>query len=68
MDMNAFIADIIASPIEQQPFADPATQADLYSYSTLSSILDKHAPLKSRFVVIRPTLPYYTDAKFSGKA
>ena len=27
----------------------------------LSDLLDKHAPLKTRFITLRPAAPWYTD-------
>ena len=64
VDMDAFKADILASIMCTSE--DVSNLVDSYN-STLSSILDKHAPLKSMSVTVRPTIPFYTDAIHNAK-
>lgn len=48
------------SPILSESSNDLLTLLHLYN-SELSSVLDKHAPLKSRMVTIRPAAPWFSE-------
>lgn len=61
MDMNAFKTDIAKSPLSiDHTNCDPNELADLYN-TELRKALDKHAPLKSRFITLRPHAPWFTS-------
>ena len=52
--------DIGRSPLLSDPSSDLQEPLHLYN-SELPSILDKHAPLKSRMVTIRPAAPWFNE-------
>ena len=54
-------ADIMNSPLMTSDDAhDVTVLVDQYN-SVLSSLLDKHAPLRKCVVTLRPAAPWYTD-------
>ena len=61
INIETFKKDILASPLINNP---PSTLTDLVnSYnSTLSSLLDKHAPLQSKVIHLKPDNPWFTSA------
>ena len=66
LDHDSFSNDISQSELITNPSNDLQTLIDQYN-STLKSILEKHAPLKTRCITIRPANPWYSpeiaDAK-----
>ena len=52
--------DINSSPLAKTLPSDPDELVKLYN-STLSDLIDKHAPLKTREVTIRPSAQWYSD-------
>ena len=58
--MNQFRNDIAASSLITNPPEDLA-ELVLHYDSVLSSILDKHAPIRKRVVTVRPAAPWYTE-------
>ena len=60
LDMNQFRNDIAASSLITNPPEDLAELVLQYD-SVLSSILDKHAPIRKRVVTVRPAAPWYTE-------
>ena len=59
IDLDAFRADIIKSPLLSEHTSDPNKLADLYN-SELQQLLDKHAPEMSRSITLRPHAPWYS--------
>src|SRR6476469_6205322 len=55
----AFSTDILASPLYSVPPSDLQSYSTLFS-TTLSSLLDKHAPLKTISCSSRPNKPFIT--------
>ena len=60
VDIEQFKKDIELSPLLSDSSSDLQEPLHLYN-SELSSILDKHAPLKSRMVTIRPAAPWFSE-------
>ena len=60
LDMNQFRNDIAASSLITNPPEDLAELVLQYD-SVLSSILDKHAPIRKQVVTVRPAAPWYTE-------
>ena len=62
MDTNKFQSDtcILSSNLFQNPADNLDELCDQYD-SIISSINDKHAPLKTRNVTIHPFTPWYND-------
>jgi len=60
VDIEQFKKDIGLSPRLSYSSSDLQELLHLYN-SELSSILDKHAPLKSRIVAIRPAAPWFSE-------
>lgn len=59
INLNCFSEDIRTSPLFNQPSSD--LQSPVFRYnSVLLSLLDKHAPLKSRCVTVRLSAAWYT--------
>ena len=58
--IEQFKKDIGLSPLLSDPSGDLQELLHLYN-SELSSILDKHAPLISRLVTIRPAAPWFSE-------
>jgi len=59
IDPTVFSADILASPLYTDPPADLHSYSALFS-STLSSLLDKHAPLKTISCPSKQNKPFIT--------
>ena len=59
IDPAAFSADILASPLYSDPPSDLQSYSTLFS-TTLSSLLDKHAPLKTISCTSIPNKPFIT--------
>src|SRR6476619_1483048 len=60
IDHAAFSADILASPLYSVPPSDLQSYSTLFS-TTLSSLSDKHAPLKTISCTSRPNKPFITQ-------
>lgn len=60
IDMDAFRSDIETSISLDNVNADVAGEVTAYN-STLKDILEEHAPLISKEIVLRPQSPWYTD-------
>ena len=59
IDLDAFKADIIKSPLLSEHTSDPNKLADLYN-SEMRQLLDKHAPEMSRSITLRPHASWYS--------
>ena len=57
IDIDNFKSDILSSPLYTNPASNSSDLSEQLS-STLNSILDIHAPLKSKIVVLRPHTPW----------
>lgn len=57
IDTTAFMDDLSASELCLDPPPKPAKLVDCYN-STLARILDRHAPLKTKTVTVRPQMPW----------
>ena len=60
IDITAFKNDLINSELFTTTSNDPDELAKIYS-DTLTKIIDKHAPQKTRTITIRPLAPWYND-------
>ena len=60
VDMDRFIDDIGTSSLCQNPPEDLDSLVNCYN-STLSSVLNQHAPLQSRSITIRSRAPWFND-------
>ena len=60
IDPAAFSTDILASSLYSVPPSDLQSYSYLVS-ATLSSLLDKHAPLKAISCTSRPNKPFITE-------
>ena len=67
IDFTKMQTDITESSFIQEPSEDVSALASQYE-SCLSSILDKHAPLKTKVIAVRPTIPWYSDELQSLKS
>ena len=67
INIKKFQLDILSSKLITNP---PTSLSELVSCynSTLSSLLDKHAPLKSKTISQKPNNPWYTPALHSLKS
>jgi hypothetical protein len=61
-----FIEDVMQSDLIETPASDVEALVVQY-HSILSAILEKHAPMIRREVIIRPKSPWYTDDIRSAK-
>ena len=66
IDMNHFIDDIGTSLLCLNPPEDLDALVNCYN-STLSSVLNQHAPLQSRSIPIRSRAPWFNDNIKNGK-
>ncbi|XP_072039182.1 uncharacterized protein [Amphiura filiformis] len=66
VDTDAFIDDIRASPLLSAPAPDLESLVKEYS-SSLTGVLNTHAPLRKRTVMLRPHAPWYSDALREAK-
>ena len=64
IDIDNFKSDILSYPLYTNPASNSSDLSEQLS-STLNSILDIHAPLKSKIIVFRPYTPPCTQ-KFGG--
>jgi len=60
INVEALKSDIRNSKLSTTTLSDPDELAQDYN-EVLSNLLDQHAPLKTRTVVIRPLAPWYDD-------
>jgi hypothetical protein len=60
IDHTAFLQDLQESSLVKSPAPDLETLLAQYN-STLSDLLDKHAPFKSKLLTLRPYSPWYND-------
>ena len=67
INTNAFSADILASSLYSNPSATVASYLHQF-HSVLSSILDKHAPLKTICCRSNPRKPFITDEILKQKS
>ena len=66
IDVDNFKNDILASPLYTKPASNASDLADQFS-STLRSILDIHAPIKTKTVVQRPHTPWINPEILQAK-
>ena len=60
IDITAFMEDLSASRLCQDPPSEPVKLVNCY-YSMLAGLLDRHAPLKTKTVTVRPQVPWYSE-------
>ena len=60
IDSDSLCTDIRSSSLYNCPSLDLSELCDQYD-SVLSSILDKHAPLRKRVITTRPRAPWYSE-------
>ena len=60
IDSDSLCTDIRSSSLYNSPSLDLSELCDQYD-SVLSSILDKHAPLRKRVITTRPRAPWYSE-------
>ena len=60
IDSDSLCTDIRSSSLYNSPSLDLSELCDQYD-SALSSILDKHAPLRKSVITIRPRAPWYSE-------
>ena len=60
LNLQAFKADITDSSLCNDPCSDLDDLAQSYDY-TLSHILEKHAPIQKKVVVVRPRIPWFSE-------
>ena len=61
VDLVTFKEDFKNSSLSHLFSEDPDELAKLYYDQQLTELLDKHAPVKTKTVTIRPLAPWYTD-------
>jgi len=61
LDLHAFKTDITESMLCTATWNNVSELASCYE-NTLTSLLEKHAPLQRKTVVVRPKLPWYTKS------
>ena len=61
INIHSFILDILSSNLITHPPTNLSDLVDCYN-STLSSILNKHAPVKTKILRLKPTNPWFTPA------
>ena len=66
IDVENFKSDILTSPLYTNPASNASDLADQFS-STLKSILDIHAPIRSKTVVQRPHTPWINPEILQAK-
>ena len=66
IDVDNFKSDILTSPLYTNPASNASDLADQL-FSTLKSILDIHAPIKSKTVVQRPHTPWINPEILQAK-
>ena len=60
IDTTTFMADLSASRLCKDPPSDLDKLVDCYN-TTLVNLLDRHAPLKTKTVTVRPHLSWYSE-------
>ena len=60
IDITAFMKDLSASRLCQDPPSAPVKLVDCYN-TTLAGLLDGHAPLKTKTVTVRPQVPWHSE-------
>ncbi|XP_068707641.1 uncharacterized protein [Montipora foliosa] len=60
INLQSFVQDITSSTLFNSPSSDLTELCDQYN-SDLSTILDKHAPLRTKIITIRPKAPWYNN-------
>ena len=60
IDTKTFMADLSASRLCNDPPSDPDKLVDCYN-TTLADLLERHAPLKTKTVTVRPQVPWYSE-------
>ena len=66
VDVISFCDDVVNSPLTDVQSDDIDSLVNGYN-STLTSILDRHAPLKSRVVTCRPASPWFNQGILKAK-
>ena len=66
MNVDRFRSDVTNSPLMDYNNLNVTELSELYENS-LSSLLELHAPLKKRTIVVRPASPWYTDEIITEK-
>ena len=66
INIDNFKSDILSSPLYTNPASNSSDLSEQLS-STLNSILDIHAPLKSKIVVLRPHTPWINPEILAAK-
>ena len=70
INLDSFHSDIQASSLWDDKQFDTADDLDAFAYeynTTLSTLLDQHAPLKTRRRIIRPFVPWYNEIMDNAK-
>ena len=60
INLETFMQDIKMSELVTNPKEDLEEQVDQYNHE-LSRILDKHAPIQKKKIILRPQSPWFTD-------
>ena len=60
IQLDDFKQDILSSPLVTSPAQDIETLSRQFD-TVLSELLDKHAPLQTKCITLRPHAPWYTD-------
>ena len=60
VDVDSLNDDLAKSDLCKNPPDDIEELVISYN-KTLKAVLDKHAPVKTRIIVVRPRVPWYTD-------
>jgi len=66
INIEKFKQDITESEIQFENIHDPETLVQTYD-TKLSALVDKHAPLRTKSITLRPTCPWYTDELHEAK-
>ena len=62
INLQSFVQDITSSTLLNSPSSDLTELCDQYNTcSDLSTILDKHAPLRTKIITIRPKAPWHNN-------
>jgi hypothetical protein len=61
VNIEKFKQDILSSSLIMHPPTKLSDLVDCYNY-ILSSIVDKHAPVKTKFISLKPANPWFTPA------
>ncbi|PIK46354.1 hypothetical protein BSL78_16775 [Apostichopus japonicus] len=66
VDLDALRHDVVNSPLILNPADDPDVLIEQY-HTVLSDVLDKHAPVKTRKITLRPHAPWYDESLRNAK-